>query len=588
MQKNTEIENIRHSFAHLLAAAVKKFYPKAQLGIGPVIENGFYYDFALPAEALAKAGGHFITDADLSRIEKEMRAIASQNFPFKKELWPPSKATAHFKKEKQPYKLELIRDLLKTAKLGMVYTGDVFLDLCRGGHVKNTKELPLDGFKLTRVAGAYWRGDSKNPMLTRVYGLAFEKKAELENYLRLLAEAEKRDHKKIGKELDLFSFHEEAPGFIFWHPRGMLLRKALMSLHDELHQKAGYLQVSTPILLSEELWKRSGHWDHYKENMYFTKIDNRTFAIKPMNCPGVILIYKTKPRSWRELPLRLAEAGEVHRHEPSGTLNGLFRVRAFRQDDTHIFAKEDQIAEEVKGIIDLTFTFYRIIGFSDIRIELSTRPKNSTGTDAIWRKAEGALKKVLEDLKLTYSINKGDGAFYGPKIDFHIKDSLGRSWQCGTIQLDFAMPERFDITYVDKDGKLKRPVIIHRTVIGSIQRFTGILIEHYAGAFPLWLAPEQVWILPLSDKFLLYADSVRSTLQQGYPSLRIVLKKENETLGKKIREGQMQKIPYLVIVGEKEEQQGTISVRDRQKGDLGQMKIEEFLKKIEEEITLRK
>ncbi len=574
MQKSSEIENIRHSFAHILAAAVKKFYPKAQLGIGPVIENGFYYDF----------GNLQLANKDLPRIEKEMRSIASQNLLFKKELWPNAKATTHFKKEKQPYKLELIKDL-KAKKVGMVYTGDLFLDLCRGGHVKNTSELPLNAFKLTHLAGAYWRGDEKRPMLTRIYGLAFETKQELDNHLKLLEEARERDHKKIGKELDLFSFHQEAPGFIFWHPKGMLLRKALMSLHEELHQKAGYQQVSTPILLSEELWKKSGHWDHYKESMYFTKIDNRTFAIKPMNCPGTILIYKTKPRSWRELPLRLAEAGEVHRHEPSGTLNGLFRVRAFRQDDTHIFAKEDQVAEEVKGVITLTLTFYRIIGFRDVEIELSTRPEHSIGTDAMWRKAEGALKRVLKDLRLPYKINKGDGAFYGPKIDFHIKDLLGRSWQCGTIQLDFAMPERFDVTYVDKDGKLKRPVIIHRTVLGSIQRFTGILIEHYKGAFPLWLAPEQIWILPISDQFVPFANTILKTLQEKNKNLRVAVRDENETLGKKIREGEMQKIPYLLIVGEKEQQTNTVSVRQRKKGNLGQMNMAEFSKRVEEEIN---
>lgn len=569
------MENIRHSFAHLLAAAVKKFYPKAQLGIGPVIENGFYYDF----------GNLKITEADRPRIEKEMRAIANQNLSFKKELWPASKATLHFKKEKQPFKLDLIKDLKsKVKKVGMVYTGDVFLDLCRGGHVRNTRELSLDAFKLTRLAGAYWKGDEKNPMLTRIYGFAFATKEELENHLNLLAEAEKRDHKKIGKELDLFSFHEEAPGFIFWHPKGMLLRRALMSLHDELHQKAGYLQVSTPILLSEELWKKSGHWDHYKENMYFTKIDERTFAIKPMNCPGTILIYKTKPRSWRDLPLRLAESGEVHRHEPSGTLNGLFRVRAFRQDDTHIFAKEDQVAKEVEGVINLTLAFYRIIGFPNVGIELSTRPKKSIGTDAVWRKAEGALKKVLEDLRLPYKINKGDGAFYGPKIDFHIKDSLGRSWQCGTIQLDFAMPERFDVTYVDKDGKFKRPVIIHRTVLGSIQRFTGILIEHFKGAFPLWLAPEQIWILPVSDKFLAFALKIREEMLQQNKNLRVQVREENETLGKKIREGETQKIPYLLIVGEKEQAQRTVSVRKRGKGNTGEMSLEQFLAQAQDEI----
>jgi threonyl-tRNA synthetase len=399
-----------------------------------------------------------------------------------------------------------------------------------------------------------------------------------------LEEAKKRDHKKLGQELDLFSFHEEAPGFVFWHPKGMLLRQSLMQFHSELHNKAGYQQVSTPLLLSEELWKKSGHWDHYKENMYFTKVDNRTFAIKPMNCPGVILIYKTKPRSWRELPMRLAEAGEVHRHEPSGPLNGLFRVRAFRQDDTHILAREDPIEEEVKNIITLTLAFYRIIGFQDVGTELSTRPEHSIGSDAMWRKAEGTLKKVLEDLKLPYKINKGDGAFYGPKIDFHIKDLLGRSWQCGTIQLDFAMPERFDVTYVDTDGKPKHPVIIHRTVLGSIQRFIGILIEHYAGAFPLWLAPEQIWILPLSDKFVAFAQKIREELLQKDKNLRVTVKEENETLGKKIREGEMQKVPYLLIVGEKEQTQGTLSVRKRGKGDTGQMRLEQFLAKIKQEI----
>ena len=576
MKKVEEIANVRHSFAHLLAAAVKKFYPKAQLGIGPVIENGFYYDF----------GNLQITDADLPRVEKEMRAIASQNLSFKKELWPSSKATTHFKKEKQPYKLELIKDL-KAQKVGMVYTGDVFLDLCRGGHVKNTKELPLEGFALTKVAGAYWRGSEKNPMLTRIYGVAFASKKELDQYIWQQAEAKKRDHKKLGQELDLFSFHEEGPGFVFWHPKGMLLRQALMSVHQELHKKAGYQEVSTPMLLSEDLWKRSGHWDHYKDNMYFTKIDDRVFAIKPMNCPGTILIYKVRPRSYRELPLKFAEAGEVHRHEPSGTLNGLLRVRAFRQDDTHIFVRPDQVEQEVSGVIRLILEFYQIIGFKDVHVELSTRPQKYMGSLAVWRKAENTLKKILADLRIDCKINEGDGAFYGPKIDFHIKDSLGRSWQLGTIQLDFAMPERFDVTYVDKDGKQKRPIIIHRTVIGSIQRFMGVLIEHYGGAFPLWLSPEQVWILPLADRFIPLALKVRGELLEKDKNLRIVVKEENETLGKKIREGQMQKIPYLVIVGEKEEQQGTISVRDRQKGDLGQMKPEQFLAKMQQEIKER-
>lgn len=571
--EKSNIEHIRHSFAHLLAAAVKKLHPKVQFGIGPVIENGFYYDF----------GNIKMTSADLPNIEKEMRTIASQNLPFKKELWPASKATAHFKKEKQPFKIELIKDL-SVKKVGMVYMGDIFLDLCRGGHIKNTKELPLDSFQLTSVAGAYWRGDEKRPMLTRIYGAAFASKKELEQHLCALQEAEKRDHKKLGQQLDLFSFHEEAPGFVFWHPKGMLLRQALMGLHNELHKKAGYLEVSTPILLSEDLWKRSGHWDHYKDKMYFTKIDSRIFAIKPMNCPGAILIYKNRPRSYKELPFRLAEAGEVHRHEPSGTLNGLLRVRAFRQDDTHIFVRPDQVQEEVTGVIRLTLEFYRIIGFKDVHVELSTRPQRYIGSITMWQKAERTLKTILAGLKIDYKINKGEGAFYGPKIDFHIKDSLGRFWQLGTIQLDFAMPERFDITYVDKDGKHKRPVIIHRTVIGSIQRFMGILIEHFGGAFPLWLAPEQVWMVPVSDKFVQHAEKVGGKLKEQLPSLRLKIQDENETLGKKIREGELQKIPYLLIVGEREQHMGTVSVRKRGKGDLGQMKPEEFLQNVEKEL----
>ena len=576
MQKNN-IENIRHSFAHLTNIAVRKFYPKAQPAIGPAIENGFYQDF----------GNLNISKEDLPKIEKEIRSIAKQNLTFKKELWPFRKVVDFYKKEKQPYKVQIAKDLVKEkklTKLGIVRTGDILVDLCRGGHVKNTRELPLDAFKLTHVAGAYWRGDEKNPMLTRVYGLAFAEKKELDEYLAFLEEAKKRDHKRLGQELDLFSFHPEAPGFVFWHPKGMLLRQALMSLHHELHRKAGYQEVSTPILLSEDLWKRSGHWDNYKDNMYFTKIDNRVFAIKPMNCPGTILVYKVRPRSYKELPIRFAEAGEVHRHEPSGTLNGLMRVRAFRQDDTHIFAQPDQVEQEVIDVIRLTLQFYRIIGLKEPHIELSTKPEKYIGSLAMWRKAESTLKKILNDLKIDYKINKGDGAFYGPKIDFHVKDSLGRSWQLGTIQLDFSMSERFDVTYIDKDGRQKRPVIIHRTVIGSIQRFMGVLIEHFAGAFPTWLAPEQVWIVPISDKFLSYAKDVQQRLLKDYPALRVVVKEENETLGKKIREGEVQKIPYLAVVGEKEQAQGTLSPRKRGKGNLGAMKIDAFAKILEKEI----
>ena len=581
MKNDSSIENIRHSFAHILAVAVLKFHPKAELGIGPVIENGFYYDF----------GNLKLTEADLPKIEKEMRSLANKTLAFKKELWSSAKATQHYKKRKQPFKLNLIKDLSKgkkSLKVGIVWTGEAFLDLCRGGHVKNSKELPLDAFKLTRVAGAYWRGDEKNPMLTRVYGVAFSAKKQLQQYLKEQEETKKRDHKKLGQELDLFSFHEEGPGFVFWHPKGMLLRQSLMGLHNELHRKAGYQEVSTPILLSEDLWKKSGHWDNYKDNMYFTKIDKRGFAVKPMNCPGVILIYKVRPRSYREFPLRLGESGSVHRHEPSGTLNGLLRVRSFRQDDTHIFVTPEQIEQEVMNIIDLTREFYRIIGFKDVRIELSTRPEKYIGKLATWQKAESTLKKILDQAKLPYDINKGDGAFYGPKIDFHIKDSLGRSWQLGTIQLDFSLPERFDVTYIDKDGKKKRPVIIHRTVIGSIQRFMGVLIEHFAGAFPVWLAPEQVRIVPVSDKFVKYAEKIQDQMKSEIPSLRVSIQDGNETLGKKIREGELQKIPYLCIVGEKEQKSNALSIRKHSKGDLGIMKLSTFLERIHKEIKERK
>lgn len=581
--KPSQIDNIRHSLSHLLAAAVLKRFPKAKLGIGPVIENGFYYDFLINADKRGlRRGLTQIKENDLPEIEKEMRRLIHMNLPFSGKKIMPAEAKKLFKD--QPFKLDLIKEFVKEKKSLTAYkTGDVFFDLCKGGHVKNTKEINVDAFKLTHVAGAYWRGDEKNPQLQRVYGLAFETKKELEEYLWQQEEIKKWDHRKIGKELDLFSFHEEGPGFVFWHPKGMLLREALMKAYGELQKSADYKTVSTPILLSEELWRRSGHWDNYKDKMYFTKIDNRSFAIKPMNCPGVILIYKDQTRSWRDLPLRLSETGEVHRHEPSGTLHGLFRVRAFRQDDAHIFALEDQIEEEVKNIINLIIGFYKIIGFSEIELELSTRPEKYIGEEKIWTKAESIFKKVLRGLALKFKINEGEGAFYGPKIDFHVKDAMGRRWQCGTIQLDFFMPERFGLEYIDKDGSPKRPVMIHRTIIGSIQRFTGIIIEHFHGAFPLWLAPLQITILPVSEKFSKYAEKVLGELKKE--NIRVEISAANETLGKRIREAEMKKIPYVLVVGEREEKNKTVNVRHYRRGQENEFQIEKLIGKIKKEIA---
>jgi len=571
-----KIEVIRHSLAHILAYAVQDLWPATKFGIGPSIENGFYYDFGLPSP---------ISENDLPRIEKKMRELIRENIEFNKKNVGRDEANKLF--TNQPYKLELIKDLSEDGPRPIsTYESGKFVDLCAGPHITSSKEIPADGFKLTKLAGAYWRGSEKNPMLTRIYGVAFSTKKELEDYLKLQEEAEKRDHRKIGRDQDLFSFYEEAPGFPFWHPKGMILRESLMSLYDNLHKEAGYISVSTPILLPEKLWHQSGHWDNYKDNMYFTEIEGKTFAIKPMNCPGVSIIYKTRLRSYRDLPLRFAETGEVHRHEPSGTLHGLFRVRAFRQDDAHIFCREDQIEKEVKDIIKLALKFYKLLSFKEVNIELSTRPEKSIGTDEMWEKAESVLKKILNSLKLKFKINEGDGAFYGPKIDFHIKDSIGRSWQCATIQLDFSMPERFDLKYADKDGSIKRPVMIHRTILGSIQRFIGILIEHHGGAFPLWLSPEQIWIIPITDRHIKYAKKIGEELTLA--ALRVEVKKENQTVGKKIREGEIQKVPYLLVVGDKEVKTKSVSVRQRGKGDLGQIKLSKFIEKVKIEIEKKK
>jgi len=572
--RQEKLEILRHSTAHIMAAAVLKFFPEAKFAIGPAIENGFYYDFELPRTLIPE---------DLALIEAEMKKIIKANFPFEQKQAPAKEALEKFKKLGQKYKVELIEDLMKEGeKQVSLYKLDGFVDLCSGPHKESSGEIDPQAFKLTHISGSYWKGDEKRESLQRIYGTVFENKANLKKHLFALEEAKKRDHKKLGKQLELFTFHKEGPGFAFWHPKGMTLRSALMKPYEKLLKKAGYQTLSTPIILNEEMWRKSGHWDNYKDNMYFTKIDDKDFAIKPMNCPGTIIIYKSRPHSYREFPIKYDEKGEVHRHEPSGTLNGLFRVRAFRQDDAHIFTQESQIEKEIKDVIKLILDFYKFFDFKEVNIELSTRPEKSIGSDEIWEQSEKILKRVLESSKLNYDLNEGDGAFYGPKIDFHIKDSLGRSWQCGTVQLDFAMPERYELEYVDKDGKIKRPVMIHRTIMGSIQRFVGILIEHYGGAFPTWLAPVQVALLPVSEKFEKYSKKVEEALQKE--GIRIESPSPENSLGKRIAESTELKIPYILIMGEKEEKEETVTVRKRGQKEQETLEIEDFVKMIKKEI----
>ena len=578
-----DIEHIRHSFAHVLAAAIKRLYPKAKFGIGPTIKNGFYYDF----------DNISITDKDLLKIEKEMRKIISGDNPFKKELWPHSKATTHFKKEKALYKVELIEDIKKdtsltkrkTLKVGMVSTGGLFLDLCRGGHVKNTNELPADAFKLVSVAGAYWRGDEKRPQLTRIYGVAFKTKKELSLHLNMLKEVEKRDHRKLGQKLGLFFFHQTAPGMPYWLPKGVLLYNELISFWRTEHKKNGYQETTSPLLNKQELYEKSGHWDHYLEHMFVsTTQEDEVYGLKAMNCPNAMIIYGSDKRSYRDLPLRLSDADTLHRYERSGTLNGLFRVREFRQDDAHIFLTEDQIKDEYKRILDMVERFYSIFNLS-YSFRLGTRPAKYMGDIKSWNKAEKALKEILKESKKSFTILEGDGAFYGPKIDIIMQDSLLRDWQMGTIQLDFQIPKNFKLTYTNTNGKAKTPVTIHRVIYGSLERFIAILIEHYAGAFPVWLTPEQVWILPLSDEHNKKAEELREDLLTKLPNLRIAVKAESETLGRKIREGELQKIPYILVLGPKEVKQKTVSVRVRGKGDFGVMTKSKFIELISKEIT---
>lgn len=563
------LEVLRHSTAHLMAQAISHIWPKAKFAIGPAIKNGFYYDIDFE--------GAVIAPEDLEKIEAEMAKIVKQDLPIVREDISREDAIKLFSANGDNYKVEILSELdVETVSL---YRQGDYLDLCRGPHAPSTGKLKV--FKLTSIAGAYWRGDTKNKMLTRIYGTAFEKRQELDEYVLRLEEAKRRDHRKLGKELDLFDIFDEGPGFPFFFPKGMVLHNTLEDFWRKEHAKAGYVEVKTPIILNQDLWHRSGHWDHYKDNMYVVKIDEQDFAIKPMNCPGGMLVYKRKPHSYRDLPERVAELGIVHRHELSGALHGLMRVRCFTQDDAHIFMTPEQIESEIEGVVRLIDKFYKVFGFK-YSLELSTRPENSMGSDEQWETATNALIRALDTLGKEYEINEGDGAFYGPKIDFHLEDSIGRTWQCGTIQLDFQMPERFDLTYVGADGEKHRPVMIHRVVFGSIERFIAILTEHYAGAFPLWLSPVQVKIVPISENQIEYAHDVCDKLIDT--GIRAEVDDRNEKMGYRIREAQLQKIPYMLVLGEKERESGAVAVRNRKKGDLGVMSFEDFLEKLHKEL----
>ena len=562
----------RHTTSHIMAQAIKRLYPDTKLAIGPSIEDGFYYDIDRETPLVAE---------DLEKIEAEMKKIVKEDLPIKQYTMPRSEAIAYFKEKDEPYKVELIEDLPEDAEISFYQQGE-FVDLCAGPHLMSTK--PIKAFKLTSLAGAYWRGSEKNKMLTRIYGTSFTKKADLEEYLNRMEEAKKRDHRKLGKELGLFMMREEGPGFPFFLPKGMVLKNTLLDYWREIHRKNGYVEISTPIMLSRHLWETSGHWDHYKENMYTTVIDDTDFAIKPMNCPGGILVYQSEPRSYRDLPLRMGELGLVHRHEKSGQLHGLMRVRCFTQDDAHIFMMPEQIRDEIKGVARLIDEVYQLFGFK-YHVELSTRPEDSMGSDEDWEMATEALRGALDDLGLPYVVNEGDGAFYGPKIDFHLEDSIGRTWQCGTIQLDFQLPLRFNCEYIGADGEKHRPIMIHRVAFGSIERFIGILIEHFAGAFPTWLSPVQVKVLPISDKYMEYGEKVKAALEAA--NIRTEIDTRAEKIGYKIREARLQKIPYMLVVGAKEEEENTVSVRSRFAGDEGAKSLDDFIAAITEEIKNR-
>ena len=562
----------RHTASHIMAQAIKRLYPDVKLSIGPSIAEGFYYDIDSETP---------LTTDDLTKIEAEMKKIVKEALPIVRFTKTREEAIAYFKEKEEPYKVELVEDIPEGEEISFYQQGE-FVDLCAGPHLMSTK--PVKAFKLTSLAGAYWRGNEKNKMLTRIYGTAYTKKGDLDEYLTRMEEAKKRDHRKLGKELGLFMMREEGPGFPFFLPKGMILKNTLLDYWREIHRKAGYVEISTPIMLNRQLWETSGHWDHYKENMYTTVIDDQDFAIKPMNCPGGILVYQSEPRSYRDLPLRMGELGLVHRHEKSGQLHGLMRVRCFTQDDAHIFMTPEQIRDEIKGVAKLIDSVYQLFGFK-YHVELSTRPENSMGSDEDWEMATDALRGALDDLGLNYVVNEGDGAFYGPKIDFHLEDSIGRTWQCGTIQLDFQLPLRFNCEYIGADGEKHRPIMIHRVVFGSIERFIGILIEHYAGAFPTWLAPVQVKVLPISDKYVDYGKNVLEKLEEA--GIRGEIDTRAEKIGYKIREARLQKIPYMLIVGAKEEEEGKVSVRSRFLGDEGMKDLDEFISSVKEEIKNR-
>ena len=567
-----ELRAIRHTASHVLAQAVKRLYPDAKLAIGPAIDDGFYYDFD-------REGG--FTPEDLEKLEAEMVKIVKENLPVKPFVLPRAEAVRFMEEKGEPYKVELIEDLPEEETISFYQQGE-FVDLCAGPHIMYTKGVKA--FKLTSIAGAYWRGSEKNKMLTRIYGTAFANKTDLESYLTMMEEAKKRDHRKLGKELGLFMFAEEGPGFPFFLPKGMTLKNTLIDYWREIHYRDGYQEVSTPIILSRKLWENSGHWDHYKDNMYTTVIDEEDYAVKPMNCPGGMLVYKNQPHSYRDLPLKVGELGLVHRHEKSGQLHGLMRVRCFTQDDAHIFMRDDQIEDQIKGVTKLINEVYTQFGF-EYFVELSTRPEDSMGSDEDWEMATNGLRKALEDMGLDYIVNEGDGAFYGPKIDFHLRDSLGRTWQCGTIQLDFQMPQRFDLEYTAEDGSKKRPIMIQRVCFGSIERFIGILIEHFAGKFPVWLAPVQVKVIPVSEKSMDYATGVYEKLKAA--GIRTELDHKDEKVGYKIRQAQLEKVPYMLVLGEKEAAEGAITVRSRDKGDLGAAGLDAFIEDIKKMIETK-
>ena len=569
-----ELHVIRHTAAHIMAQAIKRLWPEADFAFGPATENGFYYDVDL--------GDTKLTDEDLEKIEKEMKKICKENLPIKAFTLPREEAVKLMQERGEKYKVEHIGDLPEDATISFYQQGE-YIDMCVGPHLTYTKALKA--FKITQQSGAYWRGDKNNKMLTRINGIAFHNQEELEAHLKLLEEAARRDHRKIGKEMNLFMFCDEGPGFPFFLPNGMVLKNTLIDYWREIHRKAGYVEVSTPLIMNRHLWETSGHWDHYKDNMYSTVIDGEDYCIKPMNCPGGVLVYRSQPHSYRELPLRVGELGLVHRHELRGALHGLFRVRCFTQDDAHIFMRRDQISDEIANVVHLINSVYDKFGFKYF-VELSTRPEDSMGADEDWEDATNGLKNALEKLNMPYIINEGDGAFYGPKIDFHLEDSLGRTWQCGTIQLDFQMPLNFHLEYVNEAGEKERPIMIHRVCFGSIERFIGILTEHYAGKFPTWLAPVQVKVLPVSEKTLDYARGVAEKLEDA--GVRVVLDESNEKIGYKIRQAQqVDRVPYMLVLGAKEAEAGTVSVRDR-KGETTTMSADEFLNSVKEEIAERR